>query len=448
MIGDYLWILYGSLLGNELQASYEIQSEFHPGNQGPKCPLDLPLSCSNSTAIPDSCCFEYPGGIFLQSQFWDYIPSKSGLDDSEIENQLGPADKFTIHGLWPDNCRGGFEQFCDRDLEIDDVSFLLNSPQFNGPDRPIMGKELLSHLNRLWKSSNGDHEALWIHEYNKHGTCIKTIRPACYSRWENEFRTSSGISTTEQNDYQANKHNSVYDYFRISYNLYSKLDTFNILNSNGITPDENKTYSKLAIQQALDKSFGGKKVYFTCDQHNALSEVWYYHHLKGSLLNEEFVPMDSMNLNSRCRESGIKFFPKGYIPPANSLPTKPGRRGIVRVSGDLEGILIKNGRFMKNGTPVNFQLESSPFGGFYLKSRLGYCRVDPESQQLNCRYHAEKASQFDIDENEGYLGYSGSLNWVVKDVPRNTKRHQLPIYHSLTKDKNGSCDLKLKFIFM
>lgn len=52
------------------------------------CPIDSPVSCHNSTVAPDSCCFIYPGGQLLQTQFWDTGPS------------IGPGDSWTLHGLW------------------------------------------------------------------------------------------------------------------------------------------------------------------------------------------------------------------------------------------------------------------------------------------------------------------------------------------------------------
>lgn len=57
-------------------------------SSAPDCPIDGPLSCHNTTVAPDSCCFIYPGGQLLQTQFWDTSPS------------VGPADSWTLHGLW------------------------------------------------------------------------------------------------------------------------------------------------------------------------------------------------------------------------------------------------------------------------------------------------------------------------------------------------------------
>lgn len=46
------------------------------------------LSCHNTSVVEDLCCFNYPGGQMLQTQFWDTNPP------------TGPDDAWTIHGLW------------------------------------------------------------------------------------------------------------------------------------------------------------------------------------------------------------------------------------------------------------------------------------------------------------------------------------------------------------
>lgn len=57
-------------------------------SSAPSCPIDGPLSCHNSTAVKNDCCFIYPGGQLLLTQFWDTRPS------------IGPSDSWTLHGLW------------------------------------------------------------------------------------------------------------------------------------------------------------------------------------------------------------------------------------------------------------------------------------------------------------------------------------------------------------
>lgn len=49
---------------------------------------ELELSCQTSYHGQDTCCFNYPGGQMLQTQFWDADPA------------IGPKDSWTIHGLW------------------------------------------------------------------------------------------------------------------------------------------------------------------------------------------------------------------------------------------------------------------------------------------------------------------------------------------------------------
>lgn len=51
------------------------------------CP-NTPLSCQNTTAVADTCCFNAPGGLLLQTQFWDTNPP------------TGPNNSWTVHGLW------------------------------------------------------------------------------------------------------------------------------------------------------------------------------------------------------------------------------------------------------------------------------------------------------------------------------------------------------------
>lgn len=49
----------------------------------------------------------------LSTQFWD---TYTGL---EKEGQLLPKNSWTLHGLWPDNCDGSFDQYCDFSRQFD-----------------------------------------------------------------------------------------------------------------------------------------------------------------------------------------------------------------------------------------------------------------------------------------------------------------------------------------
>ena len=56
-------------------------------SKAPSC-SNPQLSCHNTSIVEDLCCFNYPGGQMLQTQFWDTNPP------------TGPSDAWTIHGLW------------------------------------------------------------------------------------------------------------------------------------------------------------------------------------------------------------------------------------------------------------------------------------------------------------------------------------------------------------
>lgn len=63
---------------------------YMPLSGAPSCPINGPMSCHNSTPVAgDSCCFVYPSGRMLLTQFWD----------SEV-HAGGAEEDWTLHGLW------------------------------------------------------------------------------------------------------------------------------------------------------------------------------------------------------------------------------------------------------------------------------------------------------------------------------------------------------------
>ncbi|GMG21041.1 unnamed protein product [Ambrosiozyma monospora] len=192
-----------------------------------QCPVDMPLSCTNNTEIGDSCCFEYPGGVLLQTQFWDYYPP------------VGPDDMFTLHGLWPDLCNGQFEQFCDDSMNIESAETIL---------KDFGEEDLLKKMKLFWKNYNGNDESLWIHEFNKHGTCMNTIKSHCY----------------DQSTYKKNQ--NVVDFYKKTVELFEDLPTYKWLSENGIVASQTQTYTRKQIEDTLSARFG-QPVFVKCNNY-------------------------------------------------------------------------------------------------------------------------------------------------------------------------------------
>ncbi|OBA28059.1 ribonuclease T2 [Hanseniaspora valbyensis NRRL Y-1626] len=418
------------------------------------CPIDTPLSCSNTTVIEDSCCFEYPGGIFLQTQFWDYIPTI--YDPKEELEKL--KYNFTLHGLWPDNCDGSYAQFCDlsRDIKYNLTDMLLNQDLYQSENLPYLspdsGLNLVNDLKQWWKSNNGNDESLWVHEYNKHGTCINTMKPNCYSRWfENE-----SVTEEDPDEYQKLVKRGIYDYFDITMKLYKNLNTFEFLQNYNITPSEEKTYTRKEISEALSESFNDKQVFFKCDRYKGLNEIWYYHLLaRGSpILNDidSFEAIDSFKSFSNCPETGIHFYPKGYSPPSYSPPpSRPGNgkkklgTGSMRIStkkGTLTGFLTNKGKWMSRGTEANYELYDAEFGNINIRTRMGYCSVNAQNMfECGSKYN-KNPMQFNYDENSGIISCLGKETWYAERYP--SGRIQSNVY---LKQGNEYKDYEFKLKF-
>ena len=377
---------------------------------GESCPIDTPLSCSISGPVKNSCCYESPGGILLATQFWDYYPA------------VGADDEFTLHGLWPDNCDGSYEQFCDNSLNIAGKSVHdIVVGQFN--DLALYDK-----MTKSWKNFNGDDASLWIHEFNKHGTCVHTMNPNCYASYKQD--------------------QNIYDFYRIAVDLYEKLPTYKFLTDAGIVPSSNVTYTKAQIAAALNQNFGDNTVYFKCNRFNALQEIWYFHNIQGSVRSENFKQIDSM-MGSSCPADGIHFYPKGWRPgndggnsPRPAPPSTPNN-GYVKLS-DHPGCLISNGQWYQYGTCARFNLQKSQFGGYNLKSSKGFCGFDSNNQLACSSFYQASKYQFSYDKSSGEISYGGKSKWCYNYSGQHGhgKYQQIPV-----KLDDGTCDTTFKLFF-
>lgn len=289
----------------------------------------FPYSCENNSAIieQESCCFE-TYGIILQAQFWDYDPKKlqtaiNGTSQlkAEIDSNNGyfqgkgffgigdwlkdiwqqfhldkssdmPIEKaFTIHGLWDDRCDGTWDEYCQPQLEVsndkDNITDIIVN-QFNDPELfELMSKYWINTLN----SNVADDSSieLWEHEYNKHGTCMNTIMPKCFT-----------------GDYQ--QWQSPVEFWKKTTKIWDDLNSYEFLSRQGIIPTVKSTYKKSDIETALSNSHNGKQIYIGCTDDGALDEVWYYYLVKGNVLTGDYKPIDSTG-SSSCPEN-IWYIPK------------------------------------------------------------------------------------------------------------------------------------------
>ncbi|KAK5086760.1 Ribonuclease T2 precursor (RNase T2) [Lithohypha guttulata] len=270
------------------------------------------VSCSlKSVPNLDGCCINDPSGHFLQTQFWDTEPPQGG------------PTSWTIHGLWPDWCDGGFDAYCDssRTHSAEAIIGILSNAstaQVVGGTRP----GLLEFMTKHWLSLDSNNAHLWSHEWNKHGTCISTLRPKCYENHQSSTRSASEGSNGD-----------VLDYFTHAALLYSSLPTYDFFERHGIVPSHDKTYELDHLQRAIQDSPHGADATIKCRNHNELSEIWYSFHVRASLRDamdlwwdgnkqwNTWVPASPQGQVSNCPATGIKYLPKHGLeqPPSSTM---------------------------------------------------------------------------------------------------------------------------------
>jgi len=229
------------------------------------CGTSGPPSCQNTTVQTDLCCFESPGGLLVQTQFWDTNPV------------TGPVDSWTIHGLWPDNCDGTFTSSCDPSRFYPSITNILNNAGRS---------DLVDYMTTYMVSNSESPEKFWEHEWNTHGTCYSTLGPSC-------------ISPAGQD---------AVDFFNTLVNLFQTLPTYTWLANAGILPDSSTTYTLSQLSGALTSASGGFTPALYCSS-GSLYQIYWYFNLKGSLVDGSFVPI-SAPIDGNCPSSGISYLPK------------------------------------------------------------------------------------------------------------------------------------------
>jgi len=263
-------------------------------------------------------------------------------------------------------------------------------------------------MNTYWVSDSGSAESFWEHEWGKHGTCISTLNPSCYSNYQ----------ATEE----------VPDFFNKVVGLFKNLPTYQWLADAGITPSNSQTYTASQIQNALGKNRGGHSVYLGCSN-SVLSEVWYFYNVQGSVQTGNFVASDLIGSGSTCPSSGIKYPPKSggsststttTATTTSAQPTSTGGTGSFSGSGYLNvvsggsqnGCIISGGTWYTSGTCATFTVTNSG-SGFTLKSSKGLCAVS--SGALTCSSSVSTGTVFTASGNT--LVYSGSSAFSSDSTP-------------------------------
>ncbi|KFH62012.1 hypothetical protein MVEG_12166 [Podila verticillata NRRL 6337] len=99
------------------------------------CPLNV-LSCSQQSTGASACCLPSLGIIVLSLQW---------------QSDLGPADQFTLHGLWPNNCDNGLglTSWCDHTRSYTNIQERLES-------YPYSHVSFMGEMATYWSSYNGN----------------------------------------------------------------------------------------------------------------------------------------------------------------------------------------------------------------------------------------------------------------------------------------------------
>ncbi|KFY24930.1 hypothetical protein V493_04933 [Pseudogymnoascus sp. VKM F-4281 (FW-2241)] len=387
-----------STISSTSQAPTSSASTFPPAPMS--CP-DPQLSCHNTTVQTDLCCFNAPGGQLLLTQFWDTDPSTGNYEPLDFSTpfislltHLGPADAWTIHGLWPDRCDGTYEANCDPSREYSNITDILTS----------FGKtDLLTYMDTNWKDYKGNDESFWEHEWNKHGTCMSTLETTCYENYEPQME--------------------LVDYFEKTVELNKELNSYKFLADAGITPSADATYTLAQIEDALKASHGFVPT-VGC-KNGEFQEIWYHYNVRGSAQTGEFVPSAPDGTKSTCPATGIKYLVKyanGGTPsgtPTSGAPAPTGTaapfsgKGFLQAytDGANKGCLISAGTWYTTGTCAGYTATASG-SGFTLKSSKGNCGI---ADSIFTCGSGVTASTF--TESAGLLAYEGSSNFYTTAVP-------------------------------
>ena len=268
----------------------------------------------------------------------------------------------------------------------------------------------------------GDDNTFWKHEWDKHGTCISSFDPPCFT----DYTPKSEVPP----------------YFQKAVTLFQSRDSYSALKSAGIVPAAGKKYAKTDVANALAAAHAGKAVTLDCDDAGAINQIWYQFNVRGSAIDGDYEPADPVGSSGSC-PAMVSYPPKGSgggggggggggttttttKAPAPTTPPSPGTSfqgkgylDVVGADGTRNGCLISDGSWYTTGTCATYTATTSGSDGFTLKSSKGPCKA-AGGQAFKCA-SAGEGTVFE-DEGEGRLGLQGTQGWSAAKVPSGTGR--------------------------
>lgn len=201
------------------------------------CGVAEPASGSYS-----SCC-QSGGGYPLITLAQQWIPGycAKGTCNTNVQPAWAAAggNFFTMHGIWPDTCSGGFGPANGCDGRV--------SGCVSGAPCPKMSNyldqypALKADMRTYWPTAaSNDNEYFWAHEWDKHGTCHNSFKAACSL---GTCSSNSWVSTCTDK----------YDYFSHGLNMRKTNDLYSWFAAAGITPrtEAAGTYTLLQFVNAI-----------------------------------------------------------------------------------------------------------------------------------------------------------------------------------------------------